>query len=85
MGWNAAAFHPIFICSSEFKQQKKASQSSPCGWVSYLHRAATTDYLCCGQALEDLSGAGRTGLTHILAIYQYQLKKTPLLRFAMQR
>lgn len=35
------------------------------GWVSYLHRAATTDYLCCGQALEDSSGAGRIGLTHI--------------------
>ena len=37
------------------------------GWVSYLHRAATTDYLCCGQALEDSSGAGRIGLTHISA------------------
>ena len=36
------------------------------GWVSYLHRAATTNYLCCGQALEDSLGAGRTGLTHIL-------------------
>ena len=36
------------------------------GWVSYLHRAATTGYLCCGQALEDSQGAGRTGLTHIL-------------------
>ena len=39
---------------------------SPYGWVSYLHRAATTYYLCCGQALEDLQGAGRIGLTHIL-------------------
>ena len=38
---------------------------SPYGWVSYLHRAATTCYLCCGQALEDLQGAGRIGLTHI--------------------
>ena len=36
------------------------------GWVSYLHRAATTNYLCCGQALEDSLGAGRIGLTHIL-------------------
>ena len=25
---------------------------------------ATTDYLCCGQALEDLSGADRIGLAH---------------------
>ena len=49
---------------------KKANRSSPCGWVSYLHRAATTNYLCCGQALEDSLGAGRTGLTHILALSQ---------------
>ena len=35
------------------------------GWVSYLNRAATTNYLCCGQALEDSPGAGRIGLTHI--------------------
>ena len=34
------------------------------GWVSYLHRAATTNYLCCGQALEGSLGAGRIGLTH---------------------
>ena len=38
------------------------------GWVSYLHRAATTNYLCCGQALEDSLGAGRIGLTHTLFI-----------------
>ena len=38
------------------------------GWVSYLNRAATTNYLCCGQALEDSLGAGRIGLTHILSI-----------------
>ena len=36
------------------------------GWVSYLNRAATTNYLCCGQALEGSPGAGRIGLTHIL-------------------
>ncbi len=36
------------------------------GWVSYLNRAATTNYLCCGQALEDSLGAGRIGLTHNL-------------------
>ena len=39
------------------------SKHSPYGWVSYLHRAATTNYLCCGQALEDSLGAGRIGLT----------------------
>ena len=34
------------------------------GGVSLLYRAATTNYLCCDQALEDSSGAGRIGLTH---------------------
>ena len=29
---------------------------------SLLYRAATTCYLCCGQALEDSQGAGRIGL-----------------------
>ena len=33
------------------------------GWVSFLYRAATTNYLCCDQALEDSKGAGRIGLT----------------------
>ena len=33
------------------------------GWVSYLHRAATTGYPCCGQTLGDSQGAGRIGLT----------------------
>ena len=28
-----------------------------------LYRAATTNYLCCDQALEDSKGAGRIGLT----------------------
>ena len=32
-------------------------------WVSYLHRAATTGYPCCGQTLGDSQGAGRIGLT----------------------
>lgn len=32
-------------------------------WVSLLYRAATTNYLCCDQALEDSKGAGRIGLT----------------------
>ena len=34
------------------------------GGGSLLYRAATTNYLCCDQALEDSSGAGRIGLTH---------------------
>ena len=42
-----------------------ALPTSLMGWVSYLNRAATTNYLCCGQALEDSPGAGRIGLTHI--------------------
>ena len=46
------------------RQKKRVPLHSPMGWVSYLHRAATTNYLCCGQALEDSLGAGRIGLTH---------------------
>ena len=34
-------------------------------WVSLLYRAATTNYLCCDQALEDSKGAGRIGLTRV--------------------
>jgi len=30
--------------------------------ASYLHRTATTEYLCCVPTLEDFSGAGRVGL-----------------------
>ncbi len=30
------------------------------GWVSLLYRAATTNYLCCDQALEDSSGVENT-------------------------
>ena len=48
------------------KKDERDISHSPYGWVSYLHRAATTYYLCCGQALEDSQGAGRIGLTHIL-------------------
>ena len=32
-------------------------------WESDLHRAATTNYPCCDQALGDSKGAGRTGLS----------------------
>ena len=56
-------------------QKKRANNRSlSYGWVSYLHRAATTDYLCCGQALEDSPGAGRIGLTHI-RFYKFQNEK----------
>ncbi|EGD33258.1 hypothetical protein HMPREF9071_2052 [Capnocytophaga sp. oral taxon 338 str. F0234] len=30
--------------------------------ASYLHRTATTLYLCCVPTLEDSKGAGRVGL-----------------------
>ena len=53
-------------------QKKRVHLHSPMGWVSYLHRAATTNYLCCGQALEDSLGAGRIGLTHTFIIYRRQ-------------
>ena len=35
---------------------------------SLLYRAATTNYLCCDQALEDSKGAGRIGLTPFLRV-----------------
>ena len=41
------------------------------GWVSLLYRAATTNYLCCDQALEDSKGAGRMGLTRVLRFTTY--------------
>ena len=41
------------------------------GWVSLLYRAATTNYLCCDQALEDSKGAGRMGLTRIQHVIEY--------------
>ena len=50
--------------SLQVNKKKRVPLHSPMGWVSYLHRAATTNYLCCGQALEDSLGAGRIGLTH---------------------
>ena len=37
------------------------------GWGSLPYRAATTNYLCCDQALEDSKGAGRMGLTHVMS------------------
>ena len=64
--------------TSELQKQKRRMFShSPYGWVSYLHRAATTYYLCCGQALEDSQGAGRIGLTHIL-VKSIQISKAAM-------
>ena len=41
-------------------------------FVSLLYRAATTNYLCCDQALEDSKGAGRIGLTRfVLRVQRY--------------
>jgi len=37
--------------------------------LSTSHRS--TFYLCCGQALEGLKGAGRIGLTRVLHIRDY--------------
>ena len=39
--------------------------------VSLPYRAATTNYLCCDQALEDSKGAGRMGLTRIQHVIEY--------------
>ena len=57
---------------TQIHKKKRVHLHSPMGWVSYLHRAATTNYLCCGQALEDSLGAGRIGLTHTFIIYRRQ-------------
>ena len=37
---------------------------------SLPYRAATTNYLCCDQALEDSKGAGRMGLTHVMSCFR---------------
>ena len=56
--------YPINLSPNHHNINKKANGITIrfMGWVSYLHRAATTCYLCCGQALEDSQGAGRIGL-----------------------
>ena len=48
---------------AKYGTKKRVPEHSSMGWVSLLHRAATTSCLCCGQALEDSEGAGRAGLT----------------------
>ena len=72
---------PFYISTGYTQVNKKGERDlshSPYGWVSYLHRAATTYYLCCGQALEDSQGAGRIGLTHILEFLKYLYLNTRL-------
>ncbi|MDD2477003.1 MAG: hypothetical protein PHI32_13985 [Dysgonamonadaceae bacterium] len=47
--------------------------------VSLLHRAATTKYPCCDQALGGSSGAGRVGLTQPQRyINLFQIQKTQM-------
>jgi len=56
------------IFQTVYKQQKKAKKnplrrrSNKKKMASYLHRTATTTYLCCVPTLEDSAGAGRVGL-----------------------
>ena len=52
--YKAVSYTHLVLWPTELKRR---------GWVSYLHRAATTNYRCCDQALEDSKGAGRIGLT----------------------
>lgn len=59
------------------KKRKISCEIFLMGWVSYLHRTATTCYLCCDQALEDLQGAGRIGLTHIMIFAYLQTHMLP--------
>ncbi len=55
--------------------------------ASYLHRTATTTYLCCVPTLEEFAGAGRVGLavTKIQLFYVFTTKisqiKSLYLRF----
>ena len=73
-------YPPTEFAGEPKKPQKKRAnyRSLSYGWVSYLHRAATTNYLCCGQALEDSPGAGRIGLTHIRFIKNQNNKQDGL-------
>ena len=58
---------PLCLVSllSDSNQRPRDYKSRALAWVSSLHRAATTNYLCCGQALEDSKGAGRAALTRL--------------------
>ena len=50
----------------DYKSRALANWAKEARRESSLHRAATTNYLCCGQALEDLKGASRTALSQML-------------------
>ena len=47
----------------DYKSCALTSWAKEAGWVSYLHRAATTNYLCYVPVLEGSKGAGRARLT----------------------
>ena len=57
----------------DYKSRALANWAKEAGWVSSLHRAATTFYLCCGQALEDLKGAGRAAPTRLFSAANLRL------------
>ncbi len=72
-----ATFFRINNSFSTKKRKTPITEIFLMGWVSYLHRTATTCYLCCDQALEDLQGAGRIGLTHIMIFAYLQTHMLP--------
>ena len=55
----------FFMSLLSDSNQRPRDYKSRALWVSLPYRAATTNYLCCDQALEDSKGAGRMGLTRI--------------------
>ena len=60
-----------FLTGLFFTWRKYKKKSRPSRERQRLpYRAATTNYLCCDQALEDSKGAGRMGLTRISNILQ---------------
>ncbi len=52
-------------------KQKNLHKGDNKKMASYLHRTATTAYLCCVPTLEEFAGAGRVGLAtaNILPFY----------------
>ena len=64
----------LFFTWRKYKKKSRPSRERQLYESSLLsdlpYRAATTNYLCCDQALEDSKGAGRMGLTRISNILQ---------------
>ena len=63
----------LFFTWRKYKKKSRPSRERQLYEMSLLslpYRAATTNYLCCDQALEDSKGAGRMGLTRISNILQ---------------